>query len=255
VLQRIRDEPKLYLQPDVTHAGSCFLRTAMLQLLSVTAAVLWGASFGDQCPIARTVPGASPGRLCAVVSAHPSAHTTASAPADRSGCAAMAASGCVSSAYAPACGSSVTGSCAACIQFLLLLLCDQHERCTAQSQGASKEQGARVLEAINSSGKAFMIHTELGGRFTMRLAIGGAQTQVDKPVFESLHPLRPSIMAAKLPSVRQTDHRLRSYRGQGTELTVHHAKCRMSLALVAQVAGCAVRAEVGQPFLPICSVI
>ena len=44
-------------------------------------------------------------------------------------------------------------------------------------QGASKEQGARVLEAINGSGRAFLIHTELGGKFTMRLAIGGTQTQ------------------------------------------------------------------------------
>ncbi len=44
-------------------------------------------------------------------------------------------------------------------------------------QGASKEQGARVLEAINSSGRAFLIHTEMGGKFTMRLAVGGTQTQ------------------------------------------------------------------------------
>ncbi len=44
-------------------------------------------------------------------------------------------------------------------------------------QGASKEQGARVLEAINGSGRTFLIHTELGGKFTMRLAIGGTQTQ------------------------------------------------------------------------------
>ena len=39
-----------------------------------------------------------------------------------------------------------------------------------------------MLEAINSSGKAFIIHTELGGRFTMRLAIGGTHTQVTHPV-------------------------------------------------------------------------
>lgn len=38
-----------------------------------------------------------------------------------------------------------------------------------------------ILEGINASGKAFLIHTQLGGRFTMRMALGGAQTQVIPP--------------------------------------------------------------------------
>jgi hypothetical protein len=37
---------------------------------------------------------------------------------------------------------------------------------------------AAILEAINASGEAFLIHTELGGEFTMRLAIGATNQQV-----------------------------------------------------------------------------
>ena len=37
---------------------------------------------------------------------------------------------------------------------------------------------AAILEAINATGEAFLIHTELGGEFTMRLAIGATNQQV-----------------------------------------------------------------------------
>ena len=39
---------------------------------------------------------------------------------------------------------------------------------------------AAILEAINASGEAFLIHTELGGEFTMRLAIGATNQQVGR---------------------------------------------------------------------------
>jgi hypothetical protein len=42
----------------------------------------------------------------------------------------------------------------------------------------SREVNAAILEAINASGEAFLIHTELGGEFTMRLAIGATNQQV-----------------------------------------------------------------------------
>lgn len=44
-------------------------------------------------------------------------------------------------------------------------------------KGVSRDVNAAVLEAVNASGKAFLIHTELGGQFTMRMAIGGTNTQ------------------------------------------------------------------------------
>ena len=45
-------------------------------------------------------------------------------------------------------------------------------------QGASDEDNAALLEAINGSGKAFLVHTVLAGRYTLRMAIGASHTQV-----------------------------------------------------------------------------
>ena len=44
-------------------------------------------------------------------------------------------------------------------------------------QGPSGKDTAALVDAVNSSGKAFMITTELSGRCVARFAIGGAQTQ------------------------------------------------------------------------------
>eukprot|EP00208_Stichococcus_sp_RCC1054_P005457 CAMPEP_0206146194 /NCGR_PEP_ID=MMETSP1473-20131121/29683_1 /ASSEMBLY_ACC=CAM_ASM_001109 /TAXON_ID=1461547 /ORGANISM="Stichococcus sp, Strain RCC1054" /LENGTH=524 /DNA_ID=CAMNT_0053542663 /DNA_START=1063 /DNA_END=2637 /DNA_ORIENTATION=+ len=49
------------------------------------------------------------------------------------------------------------------------------------AKGASRETNAALLEAVNASGKAFLIHTELGQgdakQFMIRMAIGGTHTQ------------------------------------------------------------------------------
>ncbi|KAK2077774.1 hypothetical protein QBZ16_004622 [Prototheca wickerhamii] len=44
-------------------------------------------------------------------------------------------------------------------------------------RGASDEESRAFLERINRSGKAFLVHTVVGGRHTIRCAIGGVQTQ------------------------------------------------------------------------------
>ncbi|MFL5580346.1 MAG: pyridoxal phosphate-dependent decarboxylase family protein, partial [Gemmatimonadaceae bacterium] len=36
---------------------------------------------------------------------------------------------------------------------------------------------ARILEAVNASGEAYLSHTKLGGRFVLRLAIGNLRTE------------------------------------------------------------------------------
>lgn len=36
----------------------------------------------------------------------------------------------------------------------------------------------RLLEALNARGDMFLIHTELSGKFTIRLAIGSSGTQL-----------------------------------------------------------------------------
>jgi aromatic-L-amino-acid decarboxylase len=43
----------------------------------------------------------------------------------------------------------------------------------------SDEENARILEAVNASGEAFLSHTRLDGRYVLRLAIGNARTTED----------------------------------------------------------------------------
>jgi aromatic-L-amino-acid/L-tryptophan decarboxylase len=43
----------------------------------------------------------------------------------------------------------------------------------------SDEDNARILEAVNASGEAFLSHTRLDGRYVLRLAIGSARTTED----------------------------------------------------------------------------
>ncbi len=47
----------------------------------------------------------------------------------------------------------------------------------AFAQGASNEEAAALLAAVNITGRAFLVHTELGGRYVLRFAVGGARTQ------------------------------------------------------------------------------
>lgn len=44
-------------------------------------------------------------------------------------------------------------------------------------QGVGKAGNAALLEAINSSGKVFMVHTEVGGKFMLRFALGSTYVQ------------------------------------------------------------------------------
>ena len=44
-------------------------------------------------------------------------------------------------------------------------------------QDASCEENAALIEAVNQTGRAFLSHTELGGVYTLRFAVSGAQTQ------------------------------------------------------------------------------
>jgi aromatic-L-amino-acid decarboxylase len=48
------------------------------------------------------------------------------------------------------------------------LVCFRHE--------GSDDENARILEAVNASGEAFLSHTRLDGRYVLRLAIGNART-------------------------------------------------------------------------------
>ena len=58
----------------------------------------------------------------------------------------------------------------------------RHVRMVCERQGVPRETNAALLEAVNASGKAFLIHTELGQgdakQFMIRMAIGATNTQV-----------------------------------------------------------------------------
>lgn len=44
-------------------------------------------------------------------------------------------------------------------------------------QGMGKAANAALLEAVNASGRMFMIHTEVGGKFMLRFALGSTFVQ------------------------------------------------------------------------------
>ena len=42
---------------------------------------------------------------------------------------------------------------------------------------ATNEQNEKLLEAVNNSGQAFLIHTKLEGKMVLRFAVGSPQTR------------------------------------------------------------------------------
>ncbi|KAG2449038.1 hypothetical protein HYH02_005790 [Chlamydomonas schloesseri] len=46
-------------------------------------------------------------------------------------------------------------------------------------RGVPREVNAALLAALNASGRLFLIHTELGGAYTLRLAVGAATSQLE----------------------------------------------------------------------------
>ncbi len=52
---------------------------------------------------------------------------------------------------------------------------------------APREAQVALLESINSRGDLFLIHTEVSGQYTIRLAIGSATTQVRKSTHTHTH--------------------------------------------------------------------
>lgn len=63
-----------------------------------------------------------------------------------------------------------------------------------RSQGRSNEDTSALIEAVNKTGKAFLITTDLAGQTVARIACGGFMTQVASgpsvgPCGESVGPV------------------------------------------------------------------
>lgn len=60
------------------------------------------------------------------------------------------------------------------------LCCSALPHCCARAcrlRDAPRAVNQALLERINATGRVFLIHTELSGQYTLRLAVGGAATQ------------------------------------------------------------------------------
>lgn len=44
-------------------------------------------------------------------------------------------------------------------------------------QGVGKAANAALLESVNASGKTFLVHTEVGGKYMLRFALGSTYVQ------------------------------------------------------------------------------
>ena len=64
------------------------------------------------------------------------------------------------------------------------------------------------MDAVNQSGKAFMITTELSGRCVARFAIGGAQTQERhvRAAWELISQLADKVLADTQGAASCSDH-------------------------------------------------
>jgi hypothetical protein len=65
-------------------------------------------------------------------------------------------------------------------------------------QDAKSKDTAALIKAVNKTGKAFLITTDLAGRTVARIACRGFLTQLRCSPFSSLHPMKGASYRALL---------------------------------------------------------
>jgi len=58
------------------------------------------------------------------------------------------------------------------------VVCFRHVPSAAMNERELEQHNARILDHVNASGRVFLSHTKLGGRYVLRVAIGNLGTQV-----------------------------------------------------------------------------
>jgi aromatic-L-amino-acid decarboxylase len=57
------------------------------------------------------------------------------------------------------------------------VVCFRHHPADVDDEETLESINAAILERVNQSGEAFLSHTKLDGRYTLRLAIGNIKTE------------------------------------------------------------------------------
>jgi aromatic-L-amino-acid decarboxylase len=57
------------------------------------------------------------------------------------------------------------------------VVCFRHRPAPSMDEDALERHNAAILESVNQSGKVFLSHTKLNGRYVLRVAIGNLRTE------------------------------------------------------------------------------
>jgi aromatic-L-amino-acid/L-tryptophan decarboxylase len=78
------------------------------------------------------------------------------------------------------------------------VVCFRHHPRGVDDEAALERHNAAILERVNASGRIFISHTKLSGRYTLRIAIGNLRT-TQEHLDDAWRLLREAAAEARLP--------------------------------------------------------